>query len=131
MILLIIPFFLIELFLSLAVGEEIGFLWAVVWIGFSFLLGMILLKRSSNTMANNLESVKKGKLDFNRFKNTSISYVIGAILLIIPGVFSDFLGLLALIYTLYLQFIAKITPEQTNNYKKEGDNDVIDVEIID
>jgi len=61
-----------------------------------------------------------------------MSYFVGAILLIIPGVFSDFLGLFALGYTLYLQFIAKITPEQTNtNFKPQGDDDVIDVEIID
>ena len=41
------------------------------------------------------------------------------------------MGVAALAYTVYLQFVAKITPEQTNNYTKKGDNDVIDVEIID
>ena len=66
------------------------------------------------------------------FQNASTSYLIAAILLIIPGVFSDFLGLIALTYTFYLQFVAKITPEQTNNnFKKQGDDNVIDVEIID
>ena len=131
MTLLIIPLFLLELFLSLAVGEEIGFLWTVVWIGVSFIFGMMLLRSSPKAMVGNLEAVKQGKLDLGRFKSASMLHVAGAVLFIIPGVFSDFLGLLALLYTLYLQFIVKITPEQTDNYKKQGDENVIDVDIID
>jgi hypothetical protein len=37
---------------------------------------------------------------------------------------------MALTYTLYLQFVAKMTPEKPN-FNKEGDDDVIDVEVID
>ena len=131
MIFLLIPFFLIELYLSLKTGEEIGFLWSVIWIILSFMLGMMLFKKSSQTMMGNMQSMRQGKLDMKRFQNVSMAYFIGAILLMIPGVFSDFLGVMALIYTLYLQFIVKITPEQTTHFKKQGDDNVIDVEIID
>ena len=132
MIVLIIPFFLIELYLSLKTGENIGFLWSVIWIIGSFMLGMALLQKSQHTMLGNMQSMKMGKLDIRGFQNVSMAYFVGAILLIIPGVFSDFLGLLALGYTVYLQFVAKITPEHTkNNFKKQGDDNVIDVEIID
>ena len=134
---LVIPFFLIELYLSLKTGETIGFFWSVVWIMLSFMIGMILLQKSQHTMMGNMQSVKLGKLDMRKFQNASMSYFVGAILLIIPGVFSDFLGIVALIYAVCLQFIAKITPEQTNNnftntnLNKQGDDNVIDVEIID
>ena len=131
MIFLLVPFFLIELYLSLKTGEEIGFLWSVIWIILSFMLGMMLLQKSSQTMLGNMQSMRQGKLDIRRFQNVSMAYFIGAILLMIPGVFSDFLGVIALIYTLYLQFIVKITPEQTTHFKKQGDDHVIDVEIID
>ncbi len=132
MIVLIIPFFLIELYLSLKTGENIGFLWSVIWIMGSFILGMALLQKSQHTMLGNMQSMKVGKLDVRGFQNASMAYFIGAILLIIPGVFSDLLGILALGYSIYLQFVAKITPEQTkNNFKKQGDDNVIDVEIID
>jgi len=131
MIFLIIPFALIELYLSLKTGENIGFLWSVIWIILSFALGMMLLQKSSQTMMGNMQSMRQGKLDLRRFQNVSMSYFIGAILLIIPGVFSDFLGVIALFYTLYLQFVAKITPEGTTHFTKQGDDDVIDVEIID
>ncbi len=82
-------------------------------------------------MMGNMQSMRQGKLDIQRFQNVSMSYFVGAILLMIPGVFSDFLGLIALFYTLYLQFIVKITPEQTTHFTKQGDDHVIDVEIID
>ena len=131
MIFLIIPFFLIELYLSLKTGETIGFFWSVVWIVLSFALGMVLLQKSSQTMMGNMQSMRQGKLDVKRFQNASMSYFVGAILLIIPGVFSDFLGIIALFYTVYLQFIAKITPEGTTHFTKQGDDNVIDVEIID
>lgn len=132
MIFLLIPFALIELYLSLKTGEEIGFLWSVVWIVLSFMVGMALLQKSQHTMLGNMNSMKLGKLDIQGFQNASMAYFIGAILLIIPGVFSDFLGLLALCYTLYLQIVAKITPKYTkHNFKQQGDDNVIDVEIID
>jgi UPF0716 family protein affecting phage T7 exclusion len=51
--------------------------------------------------------------------------------LIIPGVLTDILGVLALGYTMYLRFVAKITPEQTKFNQNKGDDNVIDVEIID
>ena len=131
MMFLLIPFFLIELYLSLKTGETIGFFWSVVWIVLSFALGMMLLQKSSETMMGNMQSMKRGKLDLKRFQNVSMSYFVGAILLIIPGVFSDLLGIIALFYTVYLQFIAKITPERTTHFTKQGDDNVIDVEIID
>ncbi|MDQ7085286.1 MAG: FxsA family protein [Sulfurovum sp.] len=132
MIFVVIPFFLLELYFSLQTGEEIGFFWTVVWILLSFVVGMRLLKKSQHTMLGNIEAMKQGKLDMQKFKNANLSYFIGAILLIIPGVFSDFLGVSALIYTYYLQFMVRITPEQPNkHFNPQGDDNVIDVEIID
>jgi len=131
-IILLIPFLFLELFLSLKMGESIGFFGSALWIVLSMLAGFKLLQSSSFTMMGNLNAVRKGKLSMQSFKNASTSYFAGAILLIIPGVLSDFLGVIALFYSLYLQFVAKMTPEQTNNnFKNKGDENVIDVEIID
>ena len=77
-----------------------------------------------------MNAVRSGSLSMQSFKNSATAYFVGSILLVVPGVLSDFLGVFTLIYAVYLQFIAKITPTQ-KNYKKQGDNDVIDVEIID
>ena len=131
MIFAAIPFFLLELYLSLTVGENIGFMWSAIWIVVSMLIGVRVLQSSSLTLMGNLSSVSRGKLSMRSFQNASTAYLLGAIFLIIPGVLTDFLGLVALSYTVYLQFVAKITPEQTKFDKKQGDDNVIDVEIID
>jgi UPF0716 family protein affecting phage T7 exclusion len=126
-----IPFFFLELYLSLKTGETIGFFASVVWIMLTALFGSVLLKNAPFAVMGNMMAVQKGKLDIKKFQDASMSYFVGAILLIVPGVLSDFFGLIALGYTLYLQFVAKITPQQTNFNQNKGDNDVIDVEIID
>lgn len=136
MLVLLIPFLFLELYLSLQVGENIGFLGSVMWIMLSFFIGMTILKNSSQTMMLNMNAMRQGKIDMKKFQNASMSYLTAAILLIIPGVLSDILGIFALLYTFYLQFVAKITPESTNNnfkyttLNKKGDDNVIDVEII-
>ena len=132
MIVVLIPFMFLELYLSLKVGENIGFLGSVVWIMLSFFVGMMLLQKSSQTMMGNMNAMRQGKLDMKKFQNASMSYLGAAVLLMIPGVLSDFLGVVAFGYSLYLQFVAKITPEQKNNhFNQQGDDNVIDVEIID
>lgn len=131
LLLLSIPFLLLELYLSLSVGEQIGFVWSAVWIVLTILIGVQLLRVSPFAMMGGLQDVSRGKLSLRGFESASSAFFAGAILLIIPGVLSDILGLLALLYTLYLHLTAKITPEQTNFKHKQGENDVIDVEIID
>ena len=132
MIVVLIPFMFLELYLSLKVGENIGFLGSLVWIMLSFFVGMMLLQKSSQTMMGNMNAMRQGKLDMKKFQNASMSYLGAAVLLMIPGVLSDFLGVVAFAYSLYLQFVAKITPEQKNNhFNQQGDDNVIDVEIID
>ncbi|MEA1879358.1 MAG: FxsA family protein [Campylobacterota bacterium] len=130
MIFVLVPILLLELYISLKVGENIGFLWSVVWILISMFIGIKLLKYSPLSLMGNMQAVQTGKLSTKSFHNAATSYLAGSVLLIIPGVLSDFLGVVAFVYTLYLQFIAKITPEQTNLHTKKGDDNVIDVEII-
>ena len=130
MIFLVIPFLIAELILSLKVVETIGALWSVVWIIGTIMIGIALLKNSQYAILGSLNAVSRGKLDLQSFQNASMAYMVGAILLIIPGILSDTFGLMALAYTLYLQFVAKMTPEKPN-FNKEGDDDVIDVEVID
>ncbi|MCD6653183.1 MAG: FxsA family protein [Sulfurovum sp.] len=134
MIIILIPLLLLELYLSLKVGEKIGFIWSAVWIFVSMAAGIKLLQSTPFAMMNNLGSVAKGKLSMKSFHDAATAYFIGAVLLIVPGVLSDFVGIVCLGYTLYLKFIAKITPEQKSydaNHIYKGEEDVIDVEIID
>ena len=130
----LIPFFFIELYMSLSVGENIGFLWSVIWIIGSFTLGMGLIQNGAITMKKSMASMSAGKLNMKSFHDSATSYFLGALLLMIPGVFTDILGIISLLYTFYLQIGGTIPSSKNktniNNINKQGDEDVIDVEII-
>ena len=132
MIIGIIPLFFLELFISMKVGDMIGFLPSVLWILLTMIAGSTLLRLSPYTFMGNMMSMQMGKLDLRSANNASMSYLMRSIMLIIPGVITDVIGLLMLLYTLYLQLLAKMRPQQPrNDIQTKGDNDVIDVEIID
>ncbi len=134
LIFILLPYLFLEIYFSLKMLEVIGAFWATVWTIATMMIGTALIKRAPNTIVGNMQSLQQGKLDFQRFQDVNTAYFLGALLLILPGVFSDFLGVLALLYTVYLQFIAKMRPEQNRMnefYTHKGEDDVIDVEIVD
>jgi len=131
LLIILIPYLFLEIYISLDMLERIGALWATIWTIGTIIIGSGLLKNSPYTIMGNMYSLHTGKLDIRKFQDATTSYLVGSLLLIFPGVLSDFMGVVALLYTVYLQFVARITPEQTNHYTNKGDDDVIDVEIID
>ncbi len=130
----VLLYLILELYFSLAIGSSIGFLWSVIWIVVTFIIGMGLIQNAHLTIRENMKNLSLGKLNMKTFHDSATSYFLGAILLIIPGAFSDILGLISLLYTFYLQLGGTITSSKNktdiNNLNKQGDNDVIDVEII-
>lgn len=126
--------FFAELFISLKVGIAIGFGWSVIWIFATMIVGGLLLRLSPYALMSNFQTFNFGQFDIRDVHNASMAYLLGAILLIIPGVLTDLIGTGLLGYTLYLHLFATIRPKRTpQNFDpfNEGDNDVIDVEIVD
>jgi len=128
----IVIYFILELLLSIKFGITIGFGWSVVWVVGTSLLGGLLLKLSPYAIADSFQKIAFERFDIISAQNAAISYVLGAILLIIPGILSDFLGIFLLLYTLYLRTFATMPQQKEKIYpnQKKGDDDVIDVEII-
>ena len=131
MILLLIPYMIIELYLSLKVGEMIGFWWSLLWIIMAMALGIFLLKRSPMALAQNFGHFALQKGDIKAFENASMTYFAAAILLIIPGVFNDILAFVALLYGLYLHLSATMKPDRREDNHKNHEEEIIDVEVID
>ncbi len=135
MMLFLVLLFFAELFVSLKVGIVIGFGWSVVWILSTMVLGGLLLRLSPYALMSNFQSFNFGRFDVRDVHNASIAYLLGAILLIVPGVLTDLLGVGLLLYTLYLHMFATMRPTRQEPYKDhftdEGEPHVIDVEIVD
>ena len=127
----ILGYFIIEILVSIKFGIAVGFGWSVVWVLLTSLVGVALLRLSPYAIADSFQKIGFEKFNIISAQNAAISYVLGAILLIIPGIFSDFLGILLLGYTIYLRLFAKMPNVEQKFNKNKGDDDVIDVEIID
>jgi len=126
------PLFILELVISIQMGINIGVGYSLLWILGTMFLGIILIQNSHIALFSGADQLFNQKLSVKRFHDSAISYIVGSLLIFIPGVLSDTFGLILLIYALYLHFVAKISPEKQNNpfnTKKESD-DVIDVEVI-
>jgi len=130
MLLVIVGYFILELLASIKMGITIGFGWSVIWVMATSFLGVFLLRLSPYAIMNTINHIGFKNFDMFNAQNAAISYIFGAILLIIPGIVSDILGIILLGYTIYLRLFAKM-PTVNNNKFNKGDDDVIDVEIID
>lgn len=121
--------------LSSYIISAIGGLATFAEIILSGVVGIWLLKNFKFALGANIISLAKGDIRPDEFIKLNIAMAVGAILLILPGFLSDIVGVL-----LQFEFIALIISSRlsknkptNNNFKSQykGDDDVIDVEIID
>jgi UPF0716 family protein affecting phage T7 exclusion len=137
-------YFLLFFFIEVMASSE--FIGAFGGLNFFFeivltaVLGAIMLGNFKNSIAENLESLVKRQIDYGQFISMGLFTLLGSILLIIPGLFTDVLGLLLQIEiigsTITKQYEKKHGPinkgQQKNQNTQEGNtHDIIDVEVID
>jgi 2-isopropylmalate synthase/UPF0716 protein FxsA len=129
----VVLFFFAELFVSLKVGISIGFARSVIWILSTMVVGGLLLRLSPYALVSNFQTFSFGGFDLKDVQTASMAYLFGAVLLVVPGVLSDLIAVLLLGYTLCLHLLATIRPTRSRHRDPfhEGENNVIDVEIVD
>ena len=130
-------YFLIYLFLEILFSYEfariftpLGLFLEVI---FSALAGIYILQNLHLSIANSMQKVMQREITQEEFLASGLFKMIGAFLLIIPGVFSDILGILFL-FEPFARFVGKKLFKTRNDfsYKSHFSNDdvIIDVEII-
>ena len=145
----------LEVMLSSSIASNIGGLNTFFEIVISAIIGIYLLKTFKFSLTQSIQEAREGQITQEEFIKTNVAKAIGAVLLIVPGFFTDFIGV-ALQFGLFTMFITKIfkfkKPNTTNqgytnpngfqythtsqtnfnnsNYKGTKD-EIIDVEIID
>lgn len=131
-----VAYLFIEVMVSSAIAGTIGGLLTFIEIIVSAVVGMFLLQNFRFALFENLQALSQGKITQQEFSRMNLSMALGALLLIVPGFFTDIVGIL-----LQFEFIAVLIANKfikkdtnynnTNQYtNKKGDEDVIDVEII-
>ncbi|WP_281950951.1 FxsA family protein [Nitrosophilus kaiyonis] len=119
----------IETFVSVEIASAIGPIWTFIEIIVSAVAGFYILMNYQYKINEYLFAVAKREITLDEFESMSIYTLIGAILLIIPGFFTDILGILLQFHNVALFFAKKILKLKEKE-KKKGEEDVIDVEII-
>jgi 2-isopropylmalate synthase/UPF0716 protein FxsA len=103
----------------------------------SAFLGIAILQRSQYSLQENIQKIRSGKLSQEEFLANNLTKSLGAILLIIPGFFTDILGILLQFGILLGLFGFLFQTKRTHTHHshttyntKEQNNEIIDVEVI-
>ncbi len=130
-------YFLIYLFLevviSVNIASAIGGISTFIEIIFSALIGVAILMRFRETLMENMQQVSMNRIDLQQFQKLNLFTLIGAIMLIVPGFFTDMIGLLMQFSVITSMFVNRYAPKSDHKNpttQQNKDENVIDVEII-
>jgi len=125
----------VEVIVSVNISSQIGGLATFLEIMLSAFVGISILINFKQTLFENFTAVSQGKIGIAEFEQLNLFTLLGAILLIIPGFFTDTVGILLQFSTLTAMIVNRYDVKSTNRFQEKNqykkDEDVIDVEIID
>ncbi len=113
------------------IAGRIGGLFTFLEIIISAGVGLFLLTNFRYTVAKSMSAMMSGAMSLEEFQKLSLFTLIGAVLLIVPGFFSDMLGVALQFSFIGTYFAKKIFKLKNKKHVREGDDDAIDVEVID
>tara|TARA_X000001036_G_scaffold413274_1_gene427401 strand:- start:532 stop:951 length:420 start_codon:yes stop_codon:yes gene_type:complete len=120
----------LEIFLILKVGSKVGALNVVALIILTAIIGVYFAKlQGIQTLKSGMVNLYQNKLPVYELLSGA-SIAVAALLLIIPGFFTDFIGFLILI-PFTRKIIFRITIRNKNEVKVKSKHDTIDGEIVD
>ena len=131
------PFFLIfiglpalEIFLFIKIGGQIGAIGTVALIFLTAIIGIYYAKlQGIQTLKSGMLNLYKNKIPIYEIMSGA-SIAMAAILLIVPGFFTDFLGFLLLI-PLTRGLIFSLTLKNKSRSKTKDQDEAIEGEIVD
>ena len=127
-------YFLIYMFLEIFVSYEFTKIFTpfgmFLEILASAMFGIMLIRTLNFSLAESMQKVMRREITQEEFISIGMFKFVGAIFLVIPGVFTDILGVL-MQFEVFGSFVATqvITKKQTTS-KEQFKDDIIDIEII-
>ena len=131
---MILLYVFIEVVVTINLGGTIGGWNTFLEIIATAIIGSIIIANFKKVLMESMMAIMAKQLNSENMVTGNILALIGAILLILPGFFSDLIGLI-LQLGFVKNFIARRikvpqTQTQQKNYTHKGDDNVIDVEIV-
>ena len=129
---LFLIYLFIEVYVTITIALEIGFLYTFLIIIFTVIFGLILIITTPFKMAEIMQNIF-GNASFLAFGISTLLRIIAGIFLVLPGFFGDMIGLVLFIGSLLFLPRKNINANEhydLNNYKK-NEEEIIDVEIVD
>ena len=125
-------YFFLEVIITITLGGKIGGLNTFLEIVLSALLGVVIMMNFKKVFMNSLAAVMSRQLSAQQLIAGNFLALIGAVFLVLPGFLSDIVGLLLQLGFIKNILATRIKAPQTEkrNHTYKGNNDVIDVEII-
>ncbi|RAX57926.1 hypothetical protein CCZ01_04675 [Helicobacter monodelphidis] len=125
-IIAVLIYLLIETFVSVAFADQVGFFGLFMEILVSFIIGIALLVNFGGLMGHSFQVLRSGRITTKDVATATMLQFLGAIFLLLPGVFLDIIGLIFVILGL---FKVGTKPSESQNSHYVHDDDIIDVEV--
>jgi len=129
-------YFLIYLFIEIVVSYQFTTLFTPLGmfleVLITALLGVVIIRNFGFSMMENMQKVIRREIDQEEFLSIGLFKLVGALLLIVPGVFTDILGILMQFDQFGALFAKHFLPKEeiVSDFAKREDDEIIDVEII-
>ncbi len=130
-------YLLLEVLVSVNISSQIGAFATFLEIVFSAIIGFMLLGNFRNTLAESIRAMQSRTISMQEFQKLNAFTLLGALLLILPGFFSDIIGLFLQFGFFATLFAKKILHVKDNididdiQHTRKEDDEIIDVEVID
>lgn len=126
----------LEVIISTNIASSLGGLITFFAIILTALVGLSILVNFRKTLVENMTAVSYNCIDLEQFQRLNLFTLFGAILLVIPGFLTDFVGIIMQfsVFTSMLVNRYHVKSDNCNAHFEQNQNkkdlDVIDVEII-
>lgn len=130
-------YLLLEVFVSVNISSAIGSLWTFIEIIGSAFVGFILLANFRVTLIESMNALARKSISIQEFQKLNAFTLLGAILLIVPGFFTDIVGIFlqfsffATLFARKVLHVKDIQEDTQSTYIRKFDDEIIDVEVID
>jgi len=133
-------YLLIEVLVSVNISSNIGAFNTFLEIVGSALLGIALLANFRVTLIESMQALQRQNITMQEFQKLNAFALLGAVLLIVPGFFTDMIGIFlqfSFFATIFAKKFLHVKDKKENfdthntTYIRKDDDEIIDVEVID